>query len=216
MPAGVAHAPGGIPLQGLVLKLGLGEPEDKVVFIALVGVLLHALPDAHGQILLVVVVEHIVPLQLGGIKVHVAPRQIGVALVQQAGDDFDKVVDQSGGGLDHVGCLDVQLGAVGEKGVRVKLGDLHDGLVLPAGALEHLVLPGVRVRTQVAHVGDVHHPVHIIARPAQELLQHILHDIGAQVPDVGKVVHRRAAGVHLHTTRDMGGKGLFFVGGRII
>ena len=96
-----------------------------------------------------------------------------------------------------------------KKGVRVKLGDLHDGLVLPAGALEHLVLPGVRVRTQVAHVGDVHHPVHIIARPAQELLQHILHDIGAQVPDVGKVVHRRAAGVHLHTTRDMGGKGLF-------
>ena len=46
VPAGIAHAPGGIPLQGLILKLGLGEPEDEVVLVALVGVLLHALPDA--------------------------------------------------------------------------------------------------------------------------------------------------------------------------
>ena len=72
VPAGVAHAPGGVPLQGLVLELGLGKPEDEVVFIALVGVLLHALPDAHGQVLLVVVVEDIVPLQLGGIEVDIA------------------------------------------------------------------------------------------------------------------------------------------------
>ena len=76
---GIAHAPGGIPLQGLVLKLGLGEPQHKVVLVALVRVLLHALPDAHGQILLVVVVEDIVPLQLGGVKVNVAAGHIGVA-----------------------------------------------------------------------------------------------------------------------------------------
>ena len=145
-----------------------------------------------------------------------ASRQIGVALVQQAGDNFDKVIDQAGGGLDHIGGLDVQLGTVGEKGVRVELGDLHDGLVLPAGALEHLVLSGICVRAQVSHVSDVHHPVHIVARPAQELLQHILHDIGAQVPDVSKVIHCRAAGVHLHMARGVGGKGLFFVGCRII
>ena len=35
--------------------------------------------------------------------------------------------------------------AVLEEGVGVELGDLHDGLVLPLGALEHLVLAGVRV-----------------------------------------------------------------------
>ena len=56
----------------------------------------------------------------------------------------------------------------------------------------------------MAHVGDVHHPVHIIASPAEELLQHVLHDIAAQVADVGEVVHGGAAGVHLHAGRECG------------
>ena len=216
VPAGVAHPPGGVPLQGLVLKLGLGEPEDEVVLVALVGVLLHALAHAHGQVLLVVVVEDIVPLQLGGVEVHVAPRLIGVALVQQAGDDLDILVDAAGGGLDGVGALDVQLAAVLKEGVGVELGDLHDGLVLPLGALEHLVFAGVRVGAEVAHVGDVHDPVHVVAGPAQEFLQHVLHDVGAQVADVGEVVHRGAAGVHLHPARGVGGELLFFMGSGIV
>ena len=53
--------PGGVPLEGLILELGLGEPQHKVVLVALVGVLLHALTDTNGQVLLVVVVEHIIP-----------------------------------------------------------------------------------------------------------------------------------------------------------
>ena len=141
VPAGVAHPPGGVPLQGLVLKLGLGEPEDEVVLVALVGVLLHALAHAHGQVLLVVVVEDVVLLQLGGVEVHVAPRLVGVALVQQSGDDLDILVDAAGGGLDGVGLSDVQLAAVLEEGVGVELGDLHDGLVLPLGALSILSSP---------------------------------------------------------------------------
>ena len=84
MPAGIAHAPGGIPLQGLVLEFGLGEPEDEVVLVPLVGVLLHALPDAYRQVLLIVVVEDIIALQLGGVEINVAAGQVGVALVQQA------------------------------------------------------------------------------------------------------------------------------------
>ena len=109
------------------------------------------------------------------------------------------------------GGLDVQLAAVVKEGVGVELGDLHDGLVLPLGALEHLVLAGVGVGGQVAHVGDVHDPVHVIAVLAQELLQHVLHDIGAQVADVGEVVHRGAAGVHLHMAGGCGsGTPLFF------
>ena len=73
VPAGIAHAPGGVPLEGLVLKFGLGEPEHKVVFVPLVGVLLHALPDAHGQILGIVVVEDIVALQPAGVKYTLPP-----------------------------------------------------------------------------------------------------------------------------------------------
>ncbi len=216
VPAGVAHPPGGVPFQGLVLKLGLGEPEDEVILVALVGVLLHPLAHAHGQVLLVVVVEDIVPLQLGGVEVHIAACHIGVALVQQAGHDLDILVDAAGGGLDGVRAADVQLAAVLKEGVGIELGDLHDGLVLPLGALEHLVLAGVGVGGQVAHVGDVHDPVHVIAVIAQKLLQHVLHDIGAQVADVGKVVHRGAAGVHLHMAGGVGGEFLFFMCGGIV
>ena len=216
VPAGVAHAPRGIPLQGLILELGLGEPQHKVVLVALVHVLLYALPDAYGQILLVVVVEHVVPLQLAGVEVHVAAGHIGVALLQQAGDDADVVINEPRGGLHHVGALDVQLAAVLEEGIGVELGDLHDGLVLPAGALEHLVLALVGIGGQVAHVGDVHDPVHIVAHIAQVLLQHILHDVAAEVADVGKVIHRGAAGIHLHVARRVGPELLLLMGGRII
>ena len=216
VPAGVAHAPGGVPFQRLILELRLGEPQHKVVLVALVGVLLHALADAHGQILLVVVVEDVVPLQLAGVEVHVAAGQIRVTGVDELGDDLDIVVDEAGGRLHHVGTLDVQLPAVGEEGVGVVLGDLHDGLVLPLGALEHLVLALVGVGGQVPHVGDVHDAVHVVSGVAQVLLQHVLHDVGAQVADVGEMVHGGAAGVHLHMPRRVGLELLFLVGSGII
>ena len=216
MPARVAHPPGRVPLQGLVLKLGLGEPQGEVVLVALVGVLLHPLPHAHGQVLLVVVVKDVIVLQLGGVKVHVAPGEVGVALVHQGGDDADIVLHHPRGRLDHVWGLDVQLAAVVKKGVGVESGDLQHPFPLPLGPLEHLVLAGVRVPGQVAHVGDVHHPVHVVALIAQVLLQHVLHDIGAQVADVGIVVHRGPAGVHLHPARGMGAQGLLAMGGGIV
>ena len=53
VPAGIANAPGRIPLEGLIFKLGLGEPQNEVVLVALVGVLLHALADTDSQILLI-------------------------------------------------------------------------------------------------------------------------------------------------------------------
>ena len=216
VPAGIAHAPGGIPLQGLILELGLGEPQHKVVLVALVHVLLHALPDAYGQILLVVVVEHIVPLQLARVEVDVAAGEVGVAGVKQPGDDLDIVVDEAGGGLHDVGTLDVELLAVGKEGVGIELRDLHDGLVLALGALEHLVLALVGVARKVADVGDVHDAVDAVACEAEVLLQHILHDVAAQIADVGKVIDSRAAGVHLDVVRGMGLELFLFVGGRII
>ena len=216
VPAGVAHTPGGVPFQGLILELGLGEPQHKVVLVALVGVLLHALPDAHGQVLLIVLVEDIVPLQLGGVEVHIAAGEICVAGVQKLGNDLDIIINEAGGGLDHVRALDVQLAAILEKGIGVELGDLHDGLMLTLGALEHLVLALVGVGGQVSHVGDVHDAVHVVSGVAQVFLQHILHDIAAEVADVGKVIHRGAAGVHLHQIRVIGNKAFFFMGCRVI
>ena len=216
MPAGVTHAPGRIPLEGLVLKLGFGKPQDKVILVPLVGILLHALPDAHCQILLVVVIEDIVLFQRGGIKVNIAPGNIGAPLVKEGADHVYILRNAVRGGLHHVGPLDIQLVAVGEKRVGVELGDLHHRLVLPAGALEHFVLAGIGVGGQVAHIGDIHDTLYVIAQITQGFFQHILHNIGAEVADVGVVVYRRAAGVHFHLVRVVGYKQLFFVGQRII
>ena len=119
VPAGIAHAPGGVPLERLILELGLGEPQHEVVLVALVGVLLHALAHAHGQVVLVEVVEDVVLLQFGGVKVHVAAREVGVARVHQPGDDADVVVDAVGGGLDHVRPLDVELFGSRQKNASV-------------------------------------------------------------------------------------------------
>ena len=94
VPAGVAHAPGGVPLQGLILEFGLGEPEDEVVLVPLVGVLFYALTDTDSQILLIVIVEDIITLELAGVEIDVAAGRIGVAGVQQLGDDLDIVINK--------------------------------------------------------------------------------------------------------------------------
>ena len=68
----------------------------------------------------------------------------------------------------------------------------------------------------MAHVGDVHHPVHVVAQETEIFFQHVLHDVGAQVADMGKMVHGGAAGVHLHPARGVGLELLFFMGSRVI
>ena len=88
--------------------------------------------------------------------------------------------------------------------------------MLALGALDHLVLALVGVAREVADVGDVHHAVHAVTRKAQILFQHVLHDVGAQIADVGKVVHGRAAGVHLHMVRRMGLEFFLFMGRGIV
>ena len=216
VPARISDAPGGIPLERLILELGLREPEDEVVLVLLVLILLHAFAHADGEVFLVVVIEDIVARELARVEVHIAAGDIGVAGVEQLRDDLDIIVDQARCGLDDVGALDVELLTVGEERVGIELGDLHDGLVLALGALDHLVLALVGVARQVADVGDVHDAVHAVARKAQVLFQHVLHDVGAQVADVGKVVHGRTAGVHLHMVRRMGLEFFLFMGRGIV
>ena len=216
MPAGIPHAPGRIPFERLILKLGLGEPKHEVVLVLLVGVLLHALAHADSEVFLIVVVEDVVTGNLAGVKIHVAAGKIGIALFDQRGDDMDIVVNETGGGLDDVRALDVELAAVVKERVGVELRDLHDGLMLAFGALEHLVLALVGVGGQMPDVGDVHHAVDVIARKAQVLFQHVLHDVGAEVADVCKVVHRRTAGIHLHMSGRMGLEFFFLMGGRVV
>ena len=216
VPAGIADAPGGIPFQCLILELGLGEPEDKVVLIALVGVLIDALAHTDSEIVLIEVVENIVALKLGGIEVHIAAGEVGIAGVKELGDDADIVIDAVGRGLDNVGALDVELLAVREESVGIELCDLHDALVLALCALEHLVLTLVGVGGQVANIGYVHDALDVIAEVAQILFKNVLHDVGTEVADVGKVIDRGAAGVHLDDVGMVGDKLVLGSGSGII
>ena len=107
MPAGIAHAPRRIPLERLILKLGLCKPQNEVVFVALVRVLLNALAHADIEILGVEVVENVVALELGGVKIHIAAGKVGIAGVHELCDYLYIFVDAVGRGLDHIWGLDV-------------------------------------------------------------------------------------------------------------
>ena len=216
VPARIADAPRRVPLERLILKLGLREPEHKIVLVALVRVLLHALADADGEILCVMIVEDIVAFELGGVEIDISPRLIGVAGVHQLGDDLDILVDAVGRRLHDVRPLDVELLAVGKEGVRVELCDLHDGLVLALCALDHLVLALVGVGCQMADVRDVHDALDVVAAVAQVLFEHVLHDVAAEVADVGEVIDRRAAGVHFDNVRVIRDEFFLFMRCRVI
>ena len=216
MPAGIPHAPGRVPFQGLVFEFGFGEPENKVVFVLFIQVLFHALPDTHGQVFFVVVVENVILIQSGSVKVDVAPCNVGASFIQQGLYHVNVFINAVGGRLHHIRALNVQLVAVGEKGVGVALRNFHNGLMLPAGAFEHFVFAGIRVRGQVAHVGDIHDPLHRISQIPQGFFQHVLHNVGTEVANVGIVVHRGSAGVHFHQIGIVGDKELFFVGQGIV
>ena len=216
MPAGIADTPGRVPFERLILELGLRKPQDEVVLVALVYVLLNALAHADVEIICVKVVENIVALKLRGVEINVAAGKICIARVHELGDDLDILIDAVCCRLNNVGGLDVELCAVGEKRIGVELRNLHDGLVLALCALEHLVLALVGVAGKVADVGNIHNAFDVIADVAQILFKNVLHDVRAEVSDVRKVVHRRAAGVHLDYIRMIGNKVLFLSCCRII
>ena len=88
--------------------------------------------------------------------------------------------------------------------------------MLPVSALEHLILALVSIRGQVAHVRDVHDTVDAVAGIAQELFQHVLHDIAAEVANVGEVIHRGAAGIHFHMAGGVGGEFSFLMGSGVV
>ncbi len=213
MPPRVANSPGAVPLELLVLKLGLCEPQHKIRLIALVLVGLNAVPHAHRQILGVLIPENVVMLQPGRVKVHIAPGYIRAAFVQQGLHHLNKVAYAGGCRHDRSGLSDVELRAVLKEGLCIHVRQLQHGFMLLPGPLEHLVLPGVRVRGQVPYVGNIHHPVHPVPLVLQGLFQHVLHDIGAQVTYMRPPVDRGPAGVHLHDARLIGGK-IFLLHGK--
>ena len=210
VPAGISDAPGRVPFQRLILELRLGEPENEVVLVAFVGVLLNALTDADVKIIGIKVVENVVFFKLRSVKIHISAREICVSGIHESGNDLDVFVDAVGGGLDDVGGFDVELCTVGEESVGVEFGDIHNGLVLTLCALEHLILALVGVTGEMANVCDVHNAFYVIADIAQVLFEDVLHDIRAQIADMCVMIYRRAAGVHLYDVGMIGDEVLLF------
>ena len=97
------------------------------------------------------------------------------------------------------------------KGVGVELRDVPDRLAFAGGALFHLVVARVCVAGQVAYVGDVHDVVHLVAVVLERTHQKIFENVGAEVADMGEMVHRRAATVHAHGGDAFGESENFFL-----
>ena len=196
VPTGVSEPPRRLPLELLILELGLCEPEHEIRLVALGFIETDVLARSDEEIVLVVLVENIVFVELGRVEVDVSAGYVGVALVEQNGDHLYEVRYAARRGNDRVGLSYVELLAVGKEGVGIEFRYLEDGLVLAFGPLEHLVLAGIRVAREVADVCDVHDAAHVEPAPAHVLFKYVLHDVAAQVAYMGKVVDGRTAGVH--------------------
>src|ERR1700694_1708686 len=82
--------------------------------------------------------------------------------------------------------LDSQRVEILEKRLDVLLGELIDRLAMLRGLLDDAVLD----------IGEVHHLRDLVALLEEDPAQQILEEEGAEVADVGIVVHRWTAGVH--------------------
>ena len=84
-------------------------------------------------------------------------------VIQQGLNHLDILVNAVGSRLNDIRLLDVQLFAISKECIGVILCDLHHSLILPLGALEHLVFAGIRIGGQMTHVRNIHNPLNIIA-----------------------------------------------------
>ncbi len=199
VPARVAPAPRRVPEHGLVPELGPREPQHEVVGVALALVHGDARPGA--QVLPVEQREPAVAGELRDVEAEIAPGLVGVPARLETADEVDHVGDVFGGPADHVGHAAPEQAEVAEERPREEVGDLPDRAPLLTGALLHLVLAVVRVVGEVTDVGHVHHVTDRGAGVLERAAQDVLEDVGAEVPDVGVVVHGGAAAVHADLAR---------------
>ena len=74
--------------------------------------------------------------------------------------------------------------------------DLKHGLLLALCSLKHLILARISVAGKVSDVGNIHNAVDLITAVGEVFFKHVLHNIGAKISDVSKVINRRSAGIH--------------------
>ena len=216
VPSGVTDAPRAIPFELLVVELGLCKPKNKVCLVLFVAVGFNTVANTDCKVSFFKVVENVILLELGGIKVDVAACLVSKAFFEQGLDNLDKLINARGCGLYHLGTTNVERVAILKELFGVELRDFHNGLLFALCALEHLVLARVGITCQVTNVGDVHNAGNVVAAVTEVAVEDIFHNVGAQITDVRKVIHRRAAGVHAHLAGLVGNEFFFFSGCRVI
>ena len=64
MPAGITYTPRAIPLELLIVKFRLCEPEHEICLVSLIVVALNALADSNCEVIFLEVVENVILLKL--------------------------------------------------------------------------------------------------------------------------------------------------------
>ena len=195
VPAGETNAPRAVPFHGALLVLRAELPQSEVG-----GVLLFAHVDAAtlAQVFHVEAGKVGIARELEAIEVDAVAGAVGVTLFFESFYQINLFLDVLRGRSPAGRFLDVKTVPVGHESVGVELSDIPHGLAFAGGALFHFVVARVCVAGQVAHVGDVHDVVHLVAVVVQRTHQKVFENVGAEVANVGEMVHRRAATVHAH------------------
>jgi len=128
------------------------------------------------------------------IEIDRAVDLIGHPLFEQLLHQFDLFGDVAAGARRDVGAQHIEGVHGGEIGAGIALDQLHRLQLLALGPAQDAVLTAVE---EMADVGDVLHIAHLVAEEAQVAHDHIEGEIALDVADVGVVVDRRAADVHV-------------------
>ena len=138
---------------------------------------------------------------LGHIEVHAAIGLISISVLQDAihhADLFDQVC---GCGWFDARVLQVEEPHDIMEAVGVLLHDLHRLQLLQPCALGDLVLTGIDIIHQVAHIGDVAHVAHFVAQVCEPAVEHIESCEAAHIAQVHIAVHGWSAHVQANERR---------------
>ena len=203
VPAGAATAPRAVPAgRCLVRRL----PQHEIHVTALVGCHIdtrtgeHFIQRAARQLPIVLHRRHI--------EQHMAIRRIGVAIGDELLDDGDHLGDVFGGARLDGGRQNTQRRDVGMELLGRALRHLTDRDALFPRLCVDLV---VHIR-DVAHIGHMTGAVNLAQQPEQ----HVEHDDGPRIADMGIVVNRGSADIHAHVLEVQGTEVFLGAGQRVV
>ncbi len=198
VPARRADAPGRRPFHLAVAGLLRPPPDREVGRVALA---VDAVDPADLGARRLVAVAGQPPVIGNGGRVEI---EAGRRLVGGAGDALakgDHLVDIVGGYRPLRRLAHVEPGEIGLEQPRVMIRHVAGGAPLGCGGLLHLVVAGIRVRGEVADIGDVYDVAHRKPLPAQRPGERVGEDIGAHVAEMLPGIDGRPARIDAHVGR---------------